>query len=129
MGLNLRLSPTLSRYLGRHFLISLGFVFLVAVLLVFLADLIETLRRSSGRDAATLGVVLQLTLLRRRSGPDVALENNLGRIHENLQRMSEVIGSLKQLRRVVLTDYVDGVKMLDLRESIREDESRSAAGQ
>ncbi len=64
MGLNLRLSPTLSRYLGRHFLVSLGFVFLVAVLLVFLADLIETLRRSSGRDAATLGVVLQLTLLR-----------------------------------------------------------------
>lgn len=74
-------------------------------------------------------IELQLTLLRRRSGPDVALEKNLGRIHENLQRMSEVIGSLKQLRRVVLTDYVDGVKMLDLRESIREDGPQAAAGQ
>jgi len=74
-------------------------------------------------------IELQLTLLRRRSGPGIALEKNLGQIHDNLQRMAEVIGSLKQLRRVVLTDYVDGVKMLDLRESIREDRPATAAGQ
>jgi len=73
-------------------------------------------------------IELQLTLLRRRSGPDVALEKNLSRIHDNLQRMAEVIGSLKQLRRVVLTDYVQGVKMLDLRESIREDGPTAQAG-
>ena len=40
-----------------------------------------------------------------------------------------MISSLKQLRRVVLTDYADGVKMLDLRESIREDGPAAAAGQ
>ncbi len=74
-------------------------------------------------------IELQLTLLRRRSGPDVALEKNLGQIHDNLQRMAQVISSLKQLRRVVLTDYADGVKMLDLRESIREDGPTAAAGQ
>lgn len=74
-------------------------------------------------------IELQLTLLRRRSGPDRALEKNLGQIHDNLQRMAQVIGSLKHLRRVVLTDYVDGVKMLDLRESIREDGPAAAAGQ
>jgi lipopolysaccharide export system permease protein len=59
-----RLSPTLSRYLGQHFLVSLGFVVGVAVTLIFLADLIETLRRASGEENATLGVVLGLTLLR-----------------------------------------------------------------
>jgi HAMP domain-containing protein len=74
-------------------------------------------------------IELQLTLLRRRSGPDVALEKSLGQIHDNLQRMAGVISSLKRLRRVVLTDYVDGVKMLDLRESIREDGPAAAAGQ
>ncbi len=74
-------------------------------------------------------IELQLTLLRRRSGPDVALEKNLSQIHDNLQRMAQVISSLKQLRRVVLTDYADGVKMLDLRESIREDGPAAAAGQ
>lgn len=63
---------------------------------------------------------LQLTLLRRRSGPDEALQKGLGQIQENLHRMSEVIASLKQLKRVVLTDYVNGVKMLDLKESTRE---------
>ncbi len=73
-------------------------------------------------------IELQLTLLRRRSGSDVALEKNLGQIHDNLQRMAQVIRSLKQLRRVVLTDYTDGVKMLDLRESIREDGPAAAAG-
>jgi signal transduction histidine kinase len=73
-------------------------------------------------------IELQLTLLRRRSGPDVALEKNLSQIHDNLRRMAEVISSLKQLRRVVLTDYADGVKMLDLRESIREDGPASSAG-
>lgn len=70
---------------------------------------------------------LQLTLLRRRSGPDEAIQKGLGQIQENLQRMSEVIASLKQLKRVVLTDYVDGVKMLDLRESTREDEPGAVA--
>lgn len=66
-------------------------------------------------------IELQLTLLRRRSGPDEAIHKGLGQIQENLQRMSEVIASLKHLKRVVLTDYVDGVKMLDLHESTRED--------
>lgn len=70
---------------------------------------------------------LQLTLLRRRSGPDAALQKGLGQIQENLQRMSGVIASLKQLKRVVLTDYVDGVKMLDLRESTRDDGPGSVA--
>ncbi len=74
-------------------------------------------------------IEMQLTLLRRRSGPDVALEKNLSQIHDNLQRMAQVISSLKQLRRVVLTDYADGVKMLDLRESIRDDGPTAAAGQ
>jgi len=64
---------------------------------------------------------LQLTLLRRKSGPDEALQKGLGQIQENLKRMSEVIASFKQLKRVVLTDYVHGVKMLDLHESTRED--------
>lgn len=73
-------------------------------------------------------IELQLTLLRRRSGPDTALEKNLRQIHDSLSRMTTVIGSLKQLRRVVLTDYVDGVKMLDLRESIREDGPAGVAG-
>ncbi len=71
---------------------------------------------------------LQLTLLRRRSGPDEALQKGLGQIQENLHRMSGVIASLKQLKRVVLTDYVDGVKMLDLQESTREDGPESSAG-
>jgi lipopolysaccharide export system permease protein len=60
----MRLSATLSRYLGRHYLVSLGFVFLVAAFLVFLADLVETLRRSSSKDEASLTVVLELALLR-----------------------------------------------------------------
>ncbi len=71
---------------------------------------------------------LQLTLLRRRSGRDEAVHKGLGQIQENLQRMSEVIASLKQLKRVVLTDYVDGVKMLDLNESIREQGPEAVAG-
>lgn len=72
---------------------------------------------------------LQLTLLRRRSGRDEAMQKGLGQIQENLQRMSLVIASLKQLKRVVLTDYVDGVKMLDLHESTREDGPGAVVGQ
>ncbi len=67
-------------------------------------------------------IELQLSLLRRQSSGDEAFEGRLRQIHDNLQRMARVVGSLKNLRRVVLTDYVGGVKMLDLAESIREDE-------
>ncbi|MDP6813638.1 MAG: LPS export ABC transporter permease LptG, partial [Alphaproteobacteria bacterium] len=59
----MRLSPTLSLYLGRQFLTGIGFVLLVLLALVFLFDLVELLRRASGRESAGLGLVLQMALL------------------------------------------------------------------
>ncbi|HZD25388.1 MAG TPA: LPS export ABC transporter permease LptG [Alphaproteobacteria bacterium] len=59
----MNISPTLSWYLARQFLAGIVFVLVVLMALVFLFDLIEHLRRASGHEAATLGVVLQLSLL------------------------------------------------------------------
>ena len=60
---------------------------------------------------------LQLHLLRRQTNDKVAFETSLKQIHENLARMTKVVQGLKNTRRIVLTDYVDGVKMLDLERS------------
>jgi hypothetical protein len=37
-----------------------------------------------------------------------------------MARMKETVQSLKSARRIVLTDYAPGVKMLDLAQSLRE---------
>lgn len=59
----MRLSATLSIYLGRQFLGGIAFVFAVIMSLVFLVDLIEHLRRASEREEASLGIVVALSLL------------------------------------------------------------------
>ncbi|MSP67459.1 MAG: LPS export ABC transporter permease LptG, partial [Alphaproteobacteria bacterium] len=48
-----RLSPTLTAYLGRQFLLNVGIVFLVLLWLLFMIDLVELVRRAVGRESAT----------------------------------------------------------------------------
>ncbi len=60
----MRLSFTLSTYIARHFLSGTALVLLVLVGLVALIDMVELLRRSSNREAATFFAVAQMALLR-----------------------------------------------------------------
>jgi nitrogen fixation/metabolism regulation signal transduction histidine kinase len=66
-------------------------------------------------------IELQLNLLKRQSGGNAAFEGRLREIHESLQRMAKVVESLKRVRRIVLTDYVAGMKMLDLERSVEDE--------
>lgn len=67
---------------------------------------------------AISAIELQLTVVDRRRGTDETLAEPLHRIHESLARMSRTIDALKRVRRIVLTDYLSGVKMLDLDRSV-----------
>ena len=59
----MRLSPTFSLYLGRQFLMGIGFVLVILMALIFLIDVVELLRRASGREAASFGLVLGMAVL------------------------------------------------------------------
>ena len=65
----------------------------------------------------------QLALLARKAGAGGALELQLRQIHESLVRMTETVEALKHVRRIVLKDYVSGVKMLDLQRSTQAEEA------
>jgi methylglutaconyl-CoA hydratase len=52
---------------------------------------------------------------------DEAVEACLRRIGEGLARMGAAVESLKHVKRIVLTDYVEGTKMLDLQKSTEQD--------
>lgn len=67
-------------------------------------------------------IELQLTLVNRRAGADPQLSAHLGNIQSNLNRMAQTIASLKNVRRVVLTDYLPGEPMLDLPRSTAAEE-------
>ncbi len=114
-----------------------------------LNHLAEQLQQSEGRKMEVLSQValtmnhelnnamsiieLQLRLMDRpgEGGPD--RERNLRRIRDGLARMATTVRDLKQVRRIVLTDYVAGQKMLDLPRSIEAapggDAADGAAGQ
>jgi signal transduction histidine kinase len=62
-------------------------------------------------------IELRLRLLDRRAGDDPQLASNLGDIHHNLARMAQTVASLRDVRRIVLTDYLPGQLMLDLARS------------
>ena len=57
-----RLSPGVSIYLVRQFLGAFLLVFILFVAVILIVDLIELLRRASGKESATFGVVLNMAL-------------------------------------------------------------------
>jgi len=63
-------------------------------------------------------IELQLGLLDRRSGGNPMLDRHLLQIRANLSQMSGTVASLKNIRRVVLTEYIPGQTMLDLPRSL-----------
>lgn len=60
----MNISTTLFSYLGRQFLFWLVSVFLIFMAIALLFDVVEMLRRTSDKDAVTLGLVLQMSLLK-----------------------------------------------------------------
>jgi signal transduction histidine kinase len=66
-------------------------------------------------------IELQLQLLSRRGSDHAAVEKCLRCIGDALARMNGVVESLKHVKRIVLTDYVEGTKMLDLQRSTEQD--------
>ncbi|MCM0020974.1 MAG: LPS export ABC transporter permease LptG [Tagaea sp.] len=60
----MRLSPTLSGYIGRQFALALVSIFALFLLVVFMFDAIELLRRAAGRADASTGLVLRMALLK-----------------------------------------------------------------
>jgi nitrogen fixation/metabolism regulation signal transduction histidine kinase len=73
-------------------------------------------------------IELQLTRLQRQAGATPALENCLGEIHQSLQRVTNTVHSLAKIRRIVLTDYVPGTKMLDLERSVEDEQPQRVVG-
>lgn len=66
-------------------------------------------------------IEMQLRLMSRQQGPTAQTQKCLHEIHESLDRMTRAVQALKNVRRIVLTDYIAGVKMLDLEQSSREE--------
>ena len=62
-------------------------------------------------------IELQLGMLGRKSS-DPHAERRLRTIQQGLARMRDAVQALKSVRRIVLTDYSPGMKMLDLERSV-----------
>lgn len=60
----MRLSPTLSAYIGRQFAAWFFTVLLALTAVVYLFDTVELLRRASAREEVTVAIVLKLSLLK-----------------------------------------------------------------
>lgn len=58
------LSSTLSRYIGRQFLLTFGILLAILLGVAFLIDLIEMLRRASGYAGVGFGTVAEMSLLK-----------------------------------------------------------------
>ncbi|USN99279.1 MAG: HAMP domain-containing protein [Phycisphaeraceae bacterium] len=59
-------------------------------------------------------IELQLAYLDRQARGDEATKAKLEQIHENLHRITKTVAALKDVRRAVVTEYADGLLMLDL---------------
>jgi lipopolysaccharide export system permease protein len=60
----MRVSTTLSGYIGRQFAVALVAFFAIFLIVVYMFDAIELLRRAGGRADASTGLVLRMALLK-----------------------------------------------------------------
>ena len=60
----MRLSPTLSAYISRHFLVSFAAILVIFLVLILMFDVVELLRRSATRPQITFSMVLEMALLK-----------------------------------------------------------------
>ena len=60
----MRLSPTLSVYIARQFLIWFGGVFAALIALAFVLDVVELMRRAATKADATFSVVLEMSFMK-----------------------------------------------------------------
>ncbi len=87
---------------------------------------IETLRQvartlSHELNNAIAIIELQLRMVSKSPGYDDTSSQQLQRIHDALRHMNQTVMSLTHVRRVVLMDYIEGVKMLDIKLSTQPD--------
>lgn len=87
----MRLTWTLSHYIGRHFLWSVLLALFGLVMLSVLIDMIETLRRASGRDGVPFAIILSMAALKIPS------------FAEKLMPYAVLIGSMHALTRLTRT--------------------------
>jgi lipopolysaccharide export system permease protein len=60
----LKITPTISFYLARRYLVNMLYMLLVLLAIVYLFESVELIRRASKRDDIPLGLVLQMGLLK-----------------------------------------------------------------
>ena len=60
----MRLSPTLSMYIGRHFLASFAVLFCIFLAVIVMFDIVELMRRAATRPEISVGTIFQMALLR-----------------------------------------------------------------
>ena len=72
-------------------------------------------------------VDLQLSCIKRTPKPDEdRMAEHIEEIHRAMLRVSAVVATLSRVQRIVLTDYLSGVQMLDLQKSVTEDQPNDA---
>ncbi len=75
-----------------------------------------------------LGIIsMQLALADRQAAGNPLLKQHLTQISASLTRMADTVAALGRVRRIVLTDYLPGQKMLDLPRSVAEEETGTPA--
>jgi lipopolysaccharide export system permease protein len=87
----MRMSWTLSYYIGRHFLQGILLALGGLLALSMLVDTIELLRRATGKETATAGVILQMALLKMPS------------LAERLAPYAVLVGSMLALTKLTRT--------------------------
>ncbi len=116
----MRLSPTLSVYIGRQFLVGFAIIFLILVTLILTFDTVELMRRSAARPNITFATVIELALMKlpymsQQSFPFAALLGammvfwRLTRSHELVVTRGAGVSAWQFLLPVLLLAFILGV--------------------
>ena len=123
--MTVRLSPTLSFYIGRNFLVSFFMLFGIFLLIILMFDIVELMRRASAKPHVTFSLVVEMALLKlphmgQQLFPFAALFGamavfwRLTRYHELVVTRSAGVSAWQFLFPVVVIAFFLGVLKITL---------------
>ncbi len=119
----MRLSPTLSLYISRHFLVSFATIFMVFLMLILLLDIIELMRRTASLPGVSLGAIVEMAALKlphmgQQAVPFAVLFGGMAafwrltRSHELVVTRAAGVSAWQFLLPVVVIAFLIGVVMV-----------------
>lgn len=90
-------------------------------------EMVVALNHEMNQPIAVTSSLLQMIIKKMREGVKPTVKG-MEMIHKQIMKISELLSQIHHIKRIVTTDYIKGIKMIDLKKSLEEEIKKTKEG-